>query len=542
MNRDFNNEEEKMQAEDDIKEGQARFNSIINTDTVYDYNEHNNFQRNENIKSNDDFYCQDLYKFNGLKNHPREFSNNIHSMDDLYNMESDLRNNLREEINNVDIFNDMYNTNINSINKLDSKSFLCDEFFKSNKNVVESVKNKKKNPKENDLNLKKLKVVKKNAKNNMFILPEKSCKQSSKKDNPSPNYLNTCASYNAEESKNLFSHNIYNKNIKNEAFIPQMNAEPYYNINQPNKIQCNYETDGRYNMVSKNINEFSYDGINLLTPESETTNQNGTFNTVPGTVESYMPYAYPTSFGIGASYPYAPQNYGNYYLHQHSGDANEYGYPARNNKLYSDFPNDFPCYTNDSSFKNIPENGLTYQDQYNHFEKIPYRSNYCSENMYKNSIFNCDLCSKKFKRLSTLKIHVFSHLKSASIYDCPKNICNCSFKSLSLILKHIRSVHSSEKERLTNQVFNSRFLSTFRSYLALNDYYDSDKNLGVNPFIEKFCFGCFTYPKSVDNHPCTSTYFNLSSCPACRCEISKGSLKVHCFSSECKRLKPEVKK
>lgn len=152
--------------------------------------------------------------------------------------------------------------------------------------------------------------------------------------------------------------------------------------------------------------------------------------------------------------------------------------------------------------------------------------------------FVCEPCSKKFKRLSTLKIHIFSHIKEAKIFRCPKTSCNSGFKSLSIATKHILHFHRDERNNLIEHLKKAKFTNVFRSFTALLDYY---KPMATNPFKGSFCFGCFTYPRSMPNHPCTGMFYSLTQCPACRMEVKAKGLEAHAYSDECKRAGVSVK-
>lgn len=146
--------------------------------------------------------------------------------------------------------------------------------------------------------------------------------------------------------------------------------------------------------------------------------------------------------------------------------------------------------------------------------------------------YTCEPCMKLFKRLSTLKIHIFSHIKEAKIFRCPKKSCNSGFKSLSLATKHILHFHRDEREILIENLKKAKYNNVFRSYTALLDYYKKDEK---NPFKGSFCFGCFTYPRSMSNHPCSGLFYALTQCPACKTEVKSSELEKHVYSSECLR-------
>ncbi|KAM0688173.1 hypothetical protein COBT_000569 [Conglomerata obtusa] len=156
-------------------------------------------------------------------------------------------------------------------------------------------------------------------------------------------------------------------------------------------------------------------------------------------------------------------------------------------------------------------------------------------------IFSCDPCMKKFKRLSTLKIHIFSHIKEAYIFKCPKVNCETGFKSQSIAIKHIQHFHANEKAILIEHIKRSKFSSVFRSYTTLLDYYRKYHPNTTNPFIGNFCFGCFTYPRSLKDHPCSKMFYSLTQCPSCRCDVSFGELGSHVESTYCIRMIPVVR-
>jgi len=148
-------------------------------------------------------------------------------------------------------------------------------------------------------------------------------------------------------------------------------------------------------------------------------------------------------------------------------------------------------------------------------------------------IYSCDPCMKKFKRLSTLKIHIFSHIKDAKIFKCPKTTCESGFKSQAIAIKHIQHFHREDRVSLIELLKRSKYTTIFRSFTALIDYHNY---LNIkNPFLDNFCFGCFSYPRSMVEHPCTKMFYNLQQCPACKCEVESGCLGVHVMSDECCR-------
>lgn len=183
----------------------------------------------------------------------------------------------------------------------------------------------------------------------------------------------------------------------------------------------------------------------------------------------------------------------------------------------------FKRYENDEFYPNLSN------------EKISYDSSF---EMHKNTnsddyIYSCDLCMKKFKRLSTLKIHIFSHIRDAKIFKCPKTSCDSGFKSQSIATKHILHFHRDEKAGLIEILKRSKFSSVFRSFTALIDYFKLYKT--PNPFIGAFCFGCFTYPRSMNDHPCTKMFYSLTQCPSCKGDVQHGDLERHVFSVDCTR-------
>ncbi|KAM0678541.1 hypothetical protein BDAP_000944 [Binucleata daphniae] len=155
--------------------------------------------------------------------------------------------------------------------------------------------------------------------------------------------------------------------------------------------------------------------------------------------------------------------------------------------------------------------------------------------------YSCDPCMKKFKRLSTLKIHIFSHIKDADIFKCPKVNCDSGFKSQSIAIKHIQHFHDTDKHILIEHLKISKFSSIFRSYTTLLDYYKTYHPNMFNPFLGNFCFGCFTYPRSLKDHPCSKVFYSLTQCPTCRKEIICGELENHVVTEYCIRTIPNVK-
>ncbi|KAM0673158.1 hypothetical protein GVAV_003320 [Gurleya vavrai] len=206
---------------------------------------------------------------------------------------------------------------------------------------------------------------------------------------------------------------------------------------------------------------------------------------------------------------------------------------------YNYYPND-----NEPIKKLMKDQSKTNQKEnipYNPFSYSVYFQNECMTGVFdqsednENASYTCDPCMKRFKRLSTLKIHIFSHIKDAYIFKCPRINCEAGFKSQSIAIKHISHFHGNDRTALVDHLKRSKFSSIFRSYTALIDYYKLFHPNTVNPFLGSFCFGCFTYPRSFREHPCTRMFFSLTQCPSCKEEIVMGELEKHVESDNCKR-------
>lgn len=156
--------------------------------------------------------------------------------------------------------------------------------------------------------------------------------------------------------------------------------------------------------------------------------------------------------------------------------------------------------------------------------------------------FLCNVCMRRFKRLSSLKLHIFSHIYHVDIFECPMINCYTRFKDMPSTIGHIRHTHNTFEEALIAIAKDQKWTYNFKCFLALNDFYVLTKQEDKNVFRGAFCFECFTFPVSFEMHPCSRKYTNITLCPACTLTISPGTLKKHSLSSECKRKIPIIKR
>lgn len=219
-----------------------------------------------------------------------------------------------------------------------------------------------------------------------------------------------------------------------------------------------------------------------------------------------------------------------------------------NNTIYTDYQlqNDY-FYSNRGRYDHMVSPGISQQeltlynqDQDDLFkdtcqvtEDARNKKRMLIDEAYESSyIYSCEPCMKRFKRLSTLKIHIFSHIQDAEIFKCPKISCDSGFKSLSIAIKHIMHFHREGRKNMVEHLKKSKYINVFRSYTALIDYFKTERS---NPFKGSFCFGCFTYPRSMNEHPCSGIFYALTQCPACRMEVKVDCLEIHVHEDECKR-------
>lgn len=156
--------------------------------------------------------------------------------------------------------------------------------------------------------------------------------------------------------------------------------------------------------------------------------------------------------------------------------------------------------------------------------------------------FLCNVCMRHFKRLSSLKLHIFSHIYHVDIFECPMIGCCRGFKDLPGTKDHIRLAHSTYEDVLVAIAKDQRWSYNFKCFLALNDFYVLTKQEDKDVFRTAFCFECFTFPVSLEMHPCSRKYSSISFCPACSLAVSPGTLRKHCLGSECKRKVPIIKR
>lgn len=151
-------------------------------------------------------------------------------------------------------------------------------------------------------------------------------------------------------------------------------------------------------------------------------------------------------------------------------------------------------------------------DQYTRYLYVKENNVVCD-----NRTYQCIRCKFHFKRLSTLKIHVISHLGGANFFNCTR--CTHTYKSYYLLKRHGLKEH---KELIPNNNYSE--LKIFITFLKIFcECY--------NPFVSSFCFNCFTYPKNVQLHPCKGKYVYTKVCMLCGSTIS--SIKEHILNGYC---------
>ncbi|ELA46090.1 hypothetical protein VCUG_02425 [Vavraia culicis subsp. floridensis] len=167
--------------------------------------------------------------------------------------------------------------------------------------------------------------------------------------------------------------------------------------------------------------------------------------------------------------------------------------------------------------------------EYSSLSKDPYHSSPFSMDQVMavcSGAFQCIRCKFYFKRLSTLKIHMISHLKRANFFNCTR--CNLAYKSCSLVKKHCLKEHNEivlDVKYSELRIFVA-FLSIFREF--------------YNPFVDSFCLNCFTYPKSLNLHPCKGRYAKEKTCMLCG--DSTDSVRKHILGGVCQwRVEYEFK-
>lgn len=154
---------------------------------------------------------------------------------------------------------------------------------------------------------------------------------------------------------------------------------------------------------------------------------------------------------------------------------------------------------------------------------------------------SCDLCMRKFKKLSSLKLHIFSHIEYADVFTCPISGCGIGLKDTGAATRHLTEFHQISKPNTEMVLSDQKWSYHFKSYLALCDFYKLSNQEENNVFKDAFCFGCFTFPISLEMHPCNGRYTNLLVCPACNLNIEWQSLKNHSLSDECIRKVSRIK-
>ena len=231
-----------------------------------------------------------------------------------------------------------------------------------------------------------------------------------------------------------------------------------------------------------------------------------------------------------------------------------YSYFSRPSPVFTPYINNEPVF-----FNKLNEEGLRPNDQvfffsngrcYSNAPRKSSFSSYFSGNKTSYEVntqkrytppeiaLSCKICIRDFKRLSSLRLHILSHIAQADIFVCPMIGCSKGFKFFGTVTNHIYRFHKEFKYSLNEILRKQNWSCRFKCYLLLYDFYKLTKQEDANVFRDAFCFDCFTYPVSLKMHPCTFVYSALLICPACKLCIPWKRLRDHCFSSECTRKTP----
>ncbi|ELQ74150.1 Zn-finger [Trachipleistophora hominis] len=209
-----------------------------------------------------------------------------------------------------------------------------------------------------------------------------------------------------------------------------------------------------------------------------------------------------------------------------------------NGQYANETVNETEFYTSERCDSTYAKDYVSFNDAYASTSSVPeyhsarndtYNNPLCPVNQeaaVRYGAFQCVRCKFYFKRLSTLKIHMISHLKRADFFGCTR--CDSAYKTYSLLKKHGLKEH---KERIFD--VNHSELRIFVAFLSIfSDFY--------NPFVDSFCFNCFTYPKSLKLHPCKGKYFSEKKCMLCGDKMK--DIKEHILNGACKsKVKYEFK-
>lgn len=68
---------------------------------------------------------------------------------------------------------------------------------------------------------------------------------------------------------------------------------------------------------------------------------------------------------------------------------------------------------------------------------------------------------------------------------------------------------------------DQKWTYNFKCFLALNDFYVLTKQEDRNVFLTALCLECFTFPVSLEMHPCSHKYLSISLCSACSLSVSQ---------------------